>query len=226
MNPNIQTRHRVARVGNLLAKGPFSIRPPRAVDDYGWLECYFRLTHVAGGVVESAAVYLDDSMNRDSGFLPPVLRHVRWERGEDLRRAMAGELAWPTAVVNLSHFEEDRPRVDALIRSAQARLRALPVIEFGLCAERQMPAVDADPRGTVTVFTRTGAQSVEYTTWSAGEAELFQLVLNGLELLRELRRPLDLTGWRESYPFELTSTALGVSKWWDYRPPSAEPPAA
>lgn len=60
VNPHIRTRHRVARVGNLLVEGPFSIRPPREMDDYGWLECDLRLTHWRDGIIESAAVYVDD----------------------------------------------------------------------------------------------------------------------------------------------------------------------
>ena len=60
VNPHIRTRHRVARVGNLLVEGPFSIRPPREMDDYGWLECDLRLTHWRDVIIESAAVYVDD----------------------------------------------------------------------------------------------------------------------------------------------------------------------
>ena len=40
----------------LLVDGPFSIRPPLEVDDYGWLECDLRLTQSTDGVAESAAV--------------------------------------------------------------------------------------------------------------------------------------------------------------------------
>jgi len=222
VNSNIQARHRVARLGSLLVEGPFSIRPPEQIDDYGWLECEFRVTRRMGSVVESAAVYVDDSSNRETGFLPPIIRHVHWERAGDIRRALDGALDWPTAVVTLSYFEDARTEVNGLIQRMQERLASLPFVPFGLSADRSMPDIPTDDRGRIGVYSRNGLQSVEYAgPTSQSDTGLTDQVVHAINRLQALLRPIELhTGWRESYQFPLASNDLGGSHWWDYRTPA------
>jgi hypothetical protein len=216
----------VARIGNLLVDGPFSIRAPREVDDYGWLECDLRLTHKHGGVTESVAVYVDDSVNREAHFLEPVIRYVRWERVMDIRRALAGEITWPTATVILSYFPNARTEVDRLMRDVQTRLTRVPFAVTGLVTDRSVPDATPDDRGEVEVFARNGVQRIEVSTWAADDGGLHAAVINGIGALRPLLRPLALDGWSESYAHDLLSTELGGLRRWDYRRPTDGAPAA
>jgi len=212
----------------MLIEGPFSIKAPSHIDDYGWLECQLRLTHWAGGIVEAVAVYVDDSMNREDGFLAPLLRHVRWERSEDQRRAMTGELHWPTAVISLTPLSEHRAAVDSLIHEILSRATSLPVVPFGLSAERAVPEVDIDDRGKIAMFVSNGVQNIEFGAPTSGtDAGLSNLVLHGIAALRALNSPLALElGWRESYPYPLSADDIGGSHWWDYRVPDQFAPSA
>jgi hypothetical protein len=226
VNPHIRTKRRVVRVGNLLVEGPFSIRPPRDVDEYGWLECDLRLTQVSDGVITSVAVYVDDSMNREEDFLEPVLRHVRWQRAEDVRRALAGEISWPTATVTLSHFGTARADVDLLMREIQGRLSTAPFIVTGLVTDRSVPNAEPDPRGEIQVFARNGVQRVEVATWAAEDAGLHSVAADAIASLSRLMQPLRLDGWRETYSHQLDSDTLGGLYYWDYGRPGDDAPAA
>jgi hypothetical protein len=219
VNSSISARHHVARVGNLLVEGPFSIRPPDSVDDYGWLECQLRLTHWTDESVESAAVYVDDSMNRQEAFLSPVIRHLRWTKAQDLQSAAAGELRFPNVSVSLSYFAGAETEVDALIRGVQTRLSHPPLVPSGLTTDRSVPDLPGDFRSRVMAYASNGAQGVEYRAWSSpADNGLSEAIVTGIARLRSLISPLDLAaGWRESYPYALTSADLGSSWWWDYR---------
>jgi hypothetical protein len=218
---HIQNRHRVARIGRLLIDGPFSIKPPESLDDYGWLECDLRVTHWAADAVHSAAIYVDDSMNRDADFLPPLLRYVEWNRAADLRAASEGAIQWPTATVTLSYIDQARDEIDALIRRLQTRLGSLPFSVFGLSVDRSIPAVPSDHRGRISLYSRNGIQSVEFhAPTSDRDAGLSDDMLAAVRALQGLRRPFRLgEGWRESYPYPLDASELGPSHWWDYRKP-------
>jgi hypothetical protein len=226
MNPHIKTRHRVVRVGNLLVEGPFSIRPPQEVDEYGWLECDLRLTQSVAGVVTSVAVYVDDSMNREEDFLPPVLRHTTWERAEDIRRALAGEISWPTATVRLSHVGNAQAEVDRVMRDVQARLGSAPFVVTGLVTNRAVPNAEPDPRGEIQVFARNGIQRVEVATRAAEDGGLHSAAVDAIASLTKLIEPISLEGWRETYSQDLRSEALSGLHYWDYRRPGDNAPAA
>lgn len=225
-NPHIQTRHRVVRIGSLLVEGPFSIRPPREADDYGWLECDLRLTHWNGGLSESVAVYVDDSLNREEDFLEPVIRYVHWEKVRDIRRALVGEITWPTATVALSYFREARTEVDRLMRDVQAHLTGVPFSATGLVADRSVPDRTRDDRGEVEVYARNGVQRIEISTWAADDGGLHTAAINGIAALKALLRPLALDGWSENYAHDLLSEEFGATRRWDYRPPTNGAPGA
>lgn len=164
-------------------------------------------------------------MNREEDFLEPVIRHVRWERAEDIRRALAGEIHWPTAVVTLSHFRETRADVDRVVRDVQTRLNGIPFIVTGLVPDRSVPVATPDDRGQVEVYARNGVQRIEVATRAADGGGLHTEVVSGLAVLRAVIRPLALDGWRESYQHDLTSQAIVGSRWWDYRQPVDGAPA-
>ncbi len=221
MNPHISTRRRVARAGNLITEGPYSIRPPRAFDDYGWLEASLRLVHWRGGSVESAAVFVDASANREDGFLAPVVRHAVWAKGEDLKRAITGQITWPGVTVTLAIIK-DRSAIDVLIREVQGCLAQIPLVPFGLSADRSVPEVPTDERGRIRVSCSNGVQTVEYeTATSPSDGGLTNVALAGIAALRGIGPALNLEGWRESYPHSLVGEDSGESWWWHYQLPGA-----
>ena len=219
VNPHIHTRHRVVRTGNLLIEGPFSIKPPPAIDDYGWLEAELRLSHWrADGVIESIAIYVDDSTNREEAFLPPMIRSATWNnKSDDIRRALAGDLAWPNVNVSLSYVGAAEGEVDAIVRGIQVCLARVPFVPVGLVADRSLPDLPPEPRGRLAVYTRNGLQAVEVELWTRGtDAALNEAILDGLDSLRSFVRPIDTAGWRESYRFPITRTDILNFDWWDY----------
>jgi len=65
-------------VGNQILEGPRSIFPPREIADYGWLEpsLLIILRKIDLIIFESIALFCDDSVNRESDFLSPMVRHM------------------------------------------------------------------------------------------------------------------------------------------------------
>jgi hypothetical protein len=165
-------------------------------------------------------------VNREEDFLEPVIRYVRWERVKDIRRALAGEITWPTATVTLSYFREARTDVDRLMRDVQARLTAVPFSVTGLVTDRSVPGATPDDRGEVKIFARNGVQRIEVATWAADDGGLHAAAINGIAALRPLLRPIALDGWSESYRHDLLSEELGGTRRWDYRRPTDGAPAA
>ena len=88
--PQLQIRRRVTGVGEALLQGPFNLRPPPELDDYGWLERELGLVlRTPVGIAISAAVYVDATPEREECVVPPILRVAQWTRRADIRRATA-----------------------------------------------------------------------------------------------------------------------------------------
>jgi hypothetical protein len=204
---HIQRRYRLSRIGHALLKGPFSLKPPAALDDYGWLECTLRIQWASQslGPMESIAVMVDDSVNRDADFLPPLLRLVRWTPGEDYARAKAEPLAWPSVEVTLGRIR-DWSQVQEYARELQQALVNSSFEPYGISAERGYPDLPyATEGGRYEVFTSNGVQALELATPAlAGPGgHLTRLLASGRRLLLEQLEPFDATGWVESYPADL-----------------------
>jgi hypothetical protein len=119
-------------------------------------------------------------MNREENFLEPVIRYVRWGRAEDVRRALAGEITWPTATLALSHFHDARAEVDQLMREVQARVTAVPFSITGLVTDRRVLDATPDDRGEVEVYARNDVQRVKVATRAANDGGLHTAVVNGI----------------------------------------------
>lgn len=219
---NHSLRARISRLGLDLIDGPFSIRPPAETDDYGWLECDLRLVirSRADGNPESVSVYVDDSANREEGFIRPLIRHAIWhDMAGDLRRAAAGEQLWPGVAVTIGHFDRAED-VDVIIRELQGRLCAPPFAVMGLVPDRAIPEIECDhDRGRMRLYSRNGVQSLEYESPALqNDGGFTDAFFAAFSALRGAIQPLEADGWSESYQYDPDDLPDGGAFWrWDYR---------
>lgn len=194
------------RVGWALLEGPTGVFPPETLDDYGWLETDFRLIiqwpRQAGH--ESISILSDDTVNRDSDFLPPMIRHCQWNRSADL----TGANAWPTTSITLAYIR-DRAKIDALLREVHGKLPALPFEVLGLSTQRDMPELECDDsEPTYWVWVRNGVQYLEY---HSAPVVADKLVIPFREIYTSLLAemiPITIQGWRERYDYDLRDEPL------------------
>jgi hypothetical protein len=212
----------VTGVGEALLQGPFNLQPPRELDDYGWLERELGIVlRTPRGVARSVAVYVEATADREENLLPPVLRMAQWNRQADIRRAQTGKLAWPTERVRLGSLAGREAEVDLVIR-ALGRLAQLPFAPFGLGAHRPLPGMTAGNAGHYQLYLRNGIRSVEFEAPVSDEdGGLSEAVLGAVEQLASLGRPIEPTGWRESYPYDLDRGHGGAMWTWSYGAPEA-----
>jgi hypothetical protein len=225
---------RLNRVGQTLVTGPRAIHPPPVIDDFGWLEPDLRLLWLGdgGATREAVSVFTDDTVNRDADFLAPLLRHAVWRRGADLERLRSVTsrppgAPWPSVDVRLSAFERQRAAVDERLRALQRCLCRLPFIESGLVLDRMPPHFEwqhtwgARRVVFLEIYSRTGAQVVTYESPPLEQDPLTALFFDLFDYLTGIIEPLPLSGWRETYDWDLTARALPPRSWqWDYRPPA------
>lgn len=207
-----QNRIRCIAIGKDLCDGPRALFPPKAVDDYGWLEQDVRITLSSATRVRSIIVFSDDSMNRDDGFLPPMLRYCEWDRSAD----QPGLKDWPTVSIRLGRVRES-PAVDKVIREVQASVRTLEFVPTGLCLNRDGTNPDWDTEHPdYSIFLRNDRQYVECFSLSV-KNDLLKLRMNDFfeSLLAELV-DIDRSGWRERYKQNIKENYPLKSWDWDY----------
>lgn len=195
------SQRRCLRVGRALLEGPSAIFPPSEIDNYGWLEADFRLMIKWPGQHrhESVSVFSDDSMNRDENFLPPMIRRCLWNRSADL----ASTSAWPSTLIELGHIR-DHSRIDALLRGVHRKLTGLPFSELGLSTQRDVANLELDPsEPEFRVWTRNGAQSIEYWSLPVAAANFGLSFRQVYEALLAELVPVSPQGWRERYDHDL-----------------------
>jgi hypothetical protein len=213
----------IRSTGDAMIEGPHAIHPPEAIDDRGWLECDLRLSigSSSSKPPESIAVYTDDTMNREEGFLPPMIRHAIWPtKSADLKAGSHGELLWPGVIISLGMLGANASRVDTIIRTLHDCIPRLPFVPTGLSARRDTPDIDANwELGTLSLYTRNGTQAVEFHTEVLRSDNGFgRTFLDSFDELRKLVEPIPLDGWREYYWNELMSSAQ-KGWYWDYGRP-------
>ncbi|HUS15288.1 MAG TPA: hypothetical protein VM536_09760 [Chloroflexia bacterium] len=216
---------RLKKIGSRLIEGPRSLIPPRELDDFGWLEPNLRLVWLSGRRRESLIIYCDETMNREAGFLTPVLRHARWNSLRDLRDVPIP--VWPSVRIHLSSLETVQDQAGAAIRRIETAMSRPPYIPFGLNAHRDVPSVDfgetAEDRGHMEIECRNGTQTLTWTSWALGPGDAFSdLFFATIDELRALVVPMPRGGWQEAYDFDLTADPIRRSWYWDGQAPGGE----
>ncbi len=217
MNPRGQEKLRRLKIGHKLIYGPRALFPPKTIDDFGWLEPDLRIIYWTAGMLtaESIILFTDNTMNRDKNFLQPVIRHAKWHRLADAEESRD----WPTVEISLSNFKDQRECVDTYIKKLQGKLTRLTFELNGLQTQRESSNqafhISYDyGRGSFSVYSRNGAQSIEYHSLAIKNDNLTELVLEGLLLLHSLAIPYSREGWRERYDFDLNE--ICPTKAWDW----------
>lgn len=207
-------RRRCLQVGRELIEGPRALFPPEVVDDFGWLEAELRISlwWPSCERIESVAVYSDDTMNRDSGFLPPMLRHSVWHRANDLK----GANAWPSVEVKLGVLRSQQA-VDNCLRSIQHGVQRLSFPPIGLSVARDVADVTAAPGlPDYAVWVRNGLQSVEYHSCPVANDPFTTQVIDAFSELAAELQDIEKQGWRERYDRNLRSEYPASAWEWAY----------
>lgn len=207
-------RWRCLQIGAKIVKGPLALFPPVQVDDYGWMECDFRIIKYAADdkVQESVSIYTDDTMNREEGFLPPIIRSCSWARGDDID----GKNKWPSIMVGLG----DISSIDSASEILRNLQRSLSKIKFGILGvslSRDMAKVECNhKKDRFDIFIRNGIQAIEYSSCSIHDDEYTKLVFESYEKLLNLLVPNHEIGWKERYEYNLDENCPTDMWEWQY----------
>ncbi|MDQ2808677.1 MAG: hypothetical protein M3Z04_17480 [Chloroflexota bacterium] len=215
---------RLKRIAGALIEGPRALHPPQEVDRFGWLEPDLRLVHYDGPRMwRSLAIYTDDTMNREAGFLKPVIRAAHWNGRNDFGRGWTLP-DWPSVTVSLSHFEDQRTWVSEQIKAIQTTLLHLPFVPYGLGAERDGADTAEEGWKHLEIYTNNGGgQSVTFQspTLPAGDplTDCFFAVFEGL---LGIMQPLAWDGWKEVYNTDPMIMEPRTSWYWHGQPLATE----
>lgn len=168
-------RNRCLQVGRELIQGPRALFPPTPDGLSDWLEPQLRITLRWPNYerIESVIIYVDDTMNKEEDFLPPLLRYAIWRRPDDL----AGRHAWPSVSVRLGLIK-NHAAVDACLQQLQQHVPHITFTPIGLSLKRDVADITGVPTlPEYTVFITNGVQGLEYSSCSI-EHDLFSKQIN------------------------------------------------
>ena len=207
-------RNRCLQIGRELIQGPRALFPPKEADESDWLEAQLHITlrWPSYERIESVIVYVDSTMNKEDGFLPPMLRHAVWRRPDDL----SGAHAWPSIVVRLGSIKNQQA-VDACLMSLQDNVRQISFLPIGLSLKRDVANVISAPSlPEYTVSLRNGVQGFEYSSCSI-ENDFFSIQINeSFNALTAELHDINPQGWQERYDRNL-KTEFPATCWeWNY----------
>jgi hypothetical protein len=207
-------KYHIMRIGQKILEGPRSLLPPSTVDDFGWLETEFRiiLLQSPGYTQESIAIYSDNTVNRDSAYLEPLIRYVHWNRQQDISQPTR----WPTVVVQLSAFMAYYEQVHEHLLTLQHLLCTLPFTPIGLQRGREAPPLAYDSQNLhLQVLFTNGVQSVKFDTLSViSQNKSIEYIMQTFLYLKSIMNPIDYGDWRERYTVNLQT--LAAMNAWDW----------
>jgi len=209
-------------IGQTLVEGPKALFPPKTMDGYGWLEPDLALHWRTDGwrTLRSVLVYTDASMNRNRGFLEPVIRVATWHRSRDLAR----EGTWPHVELIFGR-PKDWPVVRRISKALHEEVGKLPFVPYGLSKCRGAATVrTAAPSASFMMKTGNGVQWLEFGSPALRDDPLTTAVRKSMDDLAEMSAPFDPTGWTERYGSQvgimtLTEWTIGACLLGDWSPP-------
>jgi hypothetical protein len=192
-----QRRIALTRWAARLIAGPRSILPPKRVDDGGWLQPDFEicLWHPQDAR-QSVALFVDNTINRKSGWLRPLLRYVRCS-------PLTPVYATPVADYALGR-PRNWARARQLVLDLHRHCPTVPFLPFAPSMTRDSAhAPMIDWRAGYRVKFHNGIQSFEFSTPRLQEDPFAAAVDQTFIELVRLMQPFDPDGWTERFQLDL-----------------------
>jgi len=221
-----RNRGRRQTIARGLLDGPNWLVPQRKVDDFGWLEPVLRIDVRPLSVNKSSssyAVMVDDTINRDTRFLKPVVRRAYWDRPRDYKSKRMRN--WP--LVDIVHHTMTRSEQRHMHRLLQRLDRSFNKIEFltaGLITNRSAPP-ECFPKGplppnrSLYVVRSNHCQYIEFglDEYADKNKPIERAARALIEYCDQLCEHPDLVPYRERYPVDLRDRDVGSTDWF-FRP--------
>ena len=203
MNKIQQTRN----IGQKLLEGPRSIIPTTAGN--AWLEKDISIytndfTEVR---IEAISLWSDSTMNKESGFLKPVIRFAHWERKSDLQKGK--DINFPDVRIFLGHIDgEYFNQLNDAIIEIQNCIPTFTFKSLGISLERDVPSIERSiPNKDYELYIRNGVQSLTYYSPFLDNDIFSKKVFELKRLMLKSMKQISLEGWLERYesPFDTKS---------------------
>ena len=136
-----QSQVRCAQIAFALLEGPYLIKPPVRIDNFGWLEPTLKIVKRTFGVDSvgvSCSVFVDNTINRENGFLEPLVRYVEWDRAYENKFKRIR--TWPQAVIR-HHIlrKKEQKELHSLLLAIDKSLSNIEFLTAGLITDRSGP---------------------------------------------------------------------------------------
>jgi len=208
---NRNTHHkRVIKIGNKLVEGPSAIF---RLSDGDWLEKDLHITIWNGGSRSTYSLWTDDSMNKEEGFLPPMIRILNWNRKQDLAELREDEnRKFPTIELELGTIKTSKfdQLENAFISIQKAVKESNDYVPYKISRKRDYAELEIDYDKEYldfSIYVRNGSQALEFSSSGNYSNPLVQQILALIRLLTESIEPVDKSAWKERY-YELTEEYL------------------
>jgi len=212
---------RILRIGNKLVEGPSAIF---RVSDGDWLEKDLQIILYEPGMkkIASYSIWSDDSMNKESNFMPPMIRILTWNRREDLANLKEDiHRTFPIIDLKLGSIKKEKFKElnNSFINFQKSLLKNHSYIPYKIATKRDSAETEVDydqPYLDFSIYIRNGKQALEFSSSGNMDNILINDLLAMKRLLSESIKIVDLSNWKERY-YELTEAYLeGVIPEWYY----------
>lgn len=207
------------QIANKLIEGPNGIS---RISDGDWLEKDLHITIRKKGYekIETFSLWTDCTSTREDGFLPPMIRILKWNRNEDLEELRLDEKrTFPNIELKLgtikdAKFQELNQEFIRLQTSIKENNEYVP---YKISTERDSAELELnDDYLDYRVLIRNGMQSLEIGSFGNYSDILSKQIITMISLLNDSIESADMTKWSERY-YEITEQFFeGKFSKWDY----------
>ncbi|SDQ14916.1 hypothetical protein [Flagellimonas zhangzhouensis] len=212
---------KLVRIGNTLIEGPNVIFNSIGQD---WLEKDLQIIfhYPENGRLESFSIWSDDTMNKEKGFLQPMIRNLTWDRRKDLDRAQKEpSTIFPKVDIQLGSIKKEMSQElnEKFVQLQHSMIRNLEYVPYKIPTTRDSAEIKINfekPFVDFSVFFRNGVQTLEFSSCVNHENILLRELNQMKKILLECINLVKLSDWVEKYS-DLTESFLnGKTMEWNY----------
>lgn len=207
MHKSLQIRN----IGETIVEGPRSLLPPNNNDDWLEKDVSIYTNDIPELRIQGISLWTDSTMNKESGFLKPIIRFTHWERQNDLQNRKSS--SFPDVRVFLGHIDE--AFFDSLNKAIIEIQEMLPSLVFkptGISLARDIPDADNfDYRSSYSIYVRNGIQSLTHYSPVLIDDAFTRKVLELKTLMLKSISEISKEGWRERYSASFDSKSFDWS---------------